>query len=149
MKDYIQLSTGEYYKSGMGVGEIWDEIGHTQFDIHFGVAGIKFDYALAQLVFTHLPWNSIRHCLYNVSSVMELSGELIAIFFEDDTGNTSVLQIPQEGGVTFMYKDPYHYNFQAFENLAQRTKLQVTYIGGSGHLRHQKMLMFPKVIENE
>ncbi|NJN97761.1 MAG: class I SAM-dependent methyltransferase [Anaerolineales bacterium] len=211
------LSTGEYYKPGVGVGEMWDEIGRLQFDFlykegllpshtlldigcgslrggihyiqyldkgnyygfdrssflitaaleieipsrnlemkmphlyirddfHFGVTTKKFDFLLAQSVFTHLTWNSILLCLCKASLVMHPDSKFYATFFENDSDIPGAIQIPQKEGLGFTYidRDPYHYEFSTFVDLARRSGLEVKYIGDWDHPRFQKMLLFTK-----
>ncbi|HVO68557.1 MAG TPA: class I SAM-dependent methyltransferase [Aggregatilineaceae bacterium] len=106
--------------------------------------GMEFDYALAQSVFTHLPWNSILRCLVNVQKVMKPRGEFYATFFEDRDGTHRISPIRHEvgGRVTYPDQDPYHYEFRVFEELAQRVDLEVRYIGGWNHPRDQVMMVF-------
>ena len=42
-------------------------------DFDFARFGARFDYALAQSVFTHLPWNSILRCLVEMQAVTRSS----------------------------------------------------------------------------
>ncbi|MDQ1686702.1 MAG: hypothetical protein QOC82_3439, partial [Frankiaceae bacterium] len=49
-----------------------------RFDASFGVS---FDYAIAVSVFTHLPLNYIRLCLYQVAKVMSPGGRFYATLF--------------------------------------------------------------------
>ena len=49
-----------------------------RFDVDFGV---RFDYAMAQSVFTHVSLNHIRLCLYRLAPAMEVGGAFYATFF--------------------------------------------------------------------
>jgi SAM-dependent methyltransferase len=106
--------------------------------------GIEFDYALAQSVFTHLPWNSVLRCLVNVQRALCSRGEFYATFFEDKDGTHRISPIRHEvgGRVTYPDQDPYHYEFSVFRELAQRVGLEVDYIGDWGHPRNQVMMVF-------
>lgn len=113
-------------------------------DLEFSEFGSSFDFAIAQSVFTHLPWNSILRCLYNVRRVLRPTGQFFATFFEDSDGThqvTSMLHTPG-GVVTYPDKDPYHYPFDVFAELARRTGLDTRYIGDWDHPRNQKMMGF-------
>lgn len=214
-KDY-KLSTGEMYYSGLGVGEMWNEIGQLQFnfltkngllpshvfldigcgslragvhlidylgegnyygfdqsaflitaaleyeipklnlqekhptlyirdDFHFSITNKKFDFLMAQSVFTHLTWNSILLCLRRASLVMHKNSKFYATFFENDTNDPASPCIPQiSGGYTYLDKDPYHYSYHCFEDLSAYCGLNVDYIGDWSHPRNQKMLLFTK-----
>ncbi len=106
--------------------------------------GITFDYALAQSVFSHLPWNSILRCLSNVQRVLKPDGKFYVTFFEDPDSTPNITPIYHEiGGITtYSDQDPYHYQFGVFEELARRTRLEVTYVGNWHHPRDQHMMVF-------
>lgn len=102
----------------------------------------KFDYAIAQSVFTHLPVNVIQRCLINIEKVLNPGGKFYATFFE--TENTFNEQpVHQSGGViTSLDKDPYHYHLSLFEYLIRDSSLKMQYIGDWQHPRNQKMICF-------
>jgi hypothetical protein len=115
-------------------------------DFDFSVFGVQFDYAIAQSVFTHLPWNSILRCLVNAERVLTHGGELFATFFEDPTGRHRTTRIVHDIGgiITYPDKDPYHYEFDVFLELARRVGLEVRYTGDWHHPRQQMMMVFVK-----
>ncbi len=108
--------------------------------------GVQFDYALAQSVFSHLPWNTILRCLANVQKVLKPGGKLYATFFEDPDGThyTTPIHHTIGGKVTYPDQDPYHYKFDIFAELGRRTNLEATYIGSWSHPRDQMMMVFTK-----
>lgn len=113
-------------------------------DFQFSEFGASFDFAIAQSVFTHLTWNSILRCLYNVRRVLNPDGRFFATFFEDSDGThqaSSILHSPG-GIVTFPDQDPFHYPFAVFADLARRTGLGAEYIGQWDHPRGQMMMAF-------
>lgn len=112
-------------------------------DFSFSSLQVKFQYALAHSVFTHLPLNSIIGCLTNIETVLSEGGEFYATFFEVPPGKSRFDPLSHPGGITtFFDKDPYHYNFTIFENLCSETGLKVEYIGDWNHPRNQKMMVF-------
>src|SRR5207245_141522 len=113
-------------------------------DFAFSTFGASFDYAIAQSVFTHLPWNRILRCLHNVRGVMAPSGKFFATFFEDSDGchQAASLTHGPAGIVTFPDADPFHYRFDVFIDLARRTGLTASYVGDWGHPRGQRMMCF-------
>lgn len=113
-------------------------------DFDFRVFGKRFEFALAQSVFTHLPWNSIQRCLSNVRDALTDRGRFYTTFFEDPDGTHRTTPIThQPGGITtHPDRDPYHYEFAVFEELADRIGLEVDYIGDWDHPRNQKMMAF-------
>jgi len=115
-------------------------------DFDFSVFGVAFDYAIAQSVFTHLPWNSILRCLVNAQKALKPEGRFYATFFQDKTGESRIspLTHPIGGRVTYPDRDPYHYEFDVFEELARRVGLKVDYIGEWNHPRDQMMMVFAR-----
>ncbi len=61
--------------------------------------GKRFDYALAQSVFTHLPMNLITRCLVNMDRVLLPGGVFFATFFENWNGKRYVGPLVQGDGV--------------------------------------------------
>ena len=116
-------------------------------DFDFDALHQKFDFAIAQSVFTHLPWNSILRCLVNIQKVLTPNGKFFATFFENDHPEKGMhLQpiIQSEEITTHMDRDPFHYEFDVFHDLAKRSGLMVKYIGAWKHPRNQKMMLFMK-----
>lgn len=104
-----------------------------------------FDFALAQSVFTHLPLNTIQRCLVNVSRVLRPDGRFFATFFEDPEGKSNLQPVNQGFVTTYMDRDPYHYQVDAFRWLCDGIDLEVEYIGDWGHPRNQRMLLFRRL----
>ncbi len=109
----------------------------------------KFDFALAQSVFTHLPLNSIIRCIMNIQKVLVQGGQFYATFFENPKGkfNLEPVMHPRVDGpkfATHFDQDPYHYDFETFKWICEGTSLKVEYIGDWNHPRDQKMLVFIK-----
>ncbi len=113
-------------------------------DFDFTVFGAKFDYAIAQSVFTHIPWNSILRCLVNIEKVLQRDGSFFVTFFEDKNGEHRTRTITHDPGgiVTYSDQDPYHYEFDVFEELAKRVSLKAHYVGNWNHPRNQMMMVF-------
>ena len=113
----------------------------------FGHIGGRFDYALAQSLFTHLPLNSVMVCLLGVEAVLREGGTFYATFFERPQGTRGLGAIEHEraDGPAIRTRpdaDPYHYGFDAFEWICEPTRLEPRYIGEWGHPRGQRMLAF-------
>ncbi|MGH2979760.1 MAG: class I SAM-dependent methyltransferase [Solirubrobacterales bacterium] len=110
-------------------------------DFGFERLGRRFDFALAQSVFTHLPLNSIMRCLVNVARVLEPDGRCYATFFENpDKRNLD----PVEQAMTesFYDADPFHYDVDTLACVCRGTGLELEYVGEWGHPRGQRMLLF-------
>ncbi|MBJ7381518.1 MAG: class I SAM-dependent methyltransferase [Acidimicrobiia bacterium] len=119
----------------------------TTFEVDFSE---KFDAGIAQSVFTHLPINSIWHCLSNVSEVLAPSGVFYATFFRGPEGPERFTPIQQpclEGRVsvrTFADENPYHYSPQDFARMCENLPLEIEDIGDWGHPRGQQMMAFKR-----
>ncbi|MEZ2301798.1 MAG: class I SAM-dependent methyltransferase [Microcoleus sp.] len=108
--------------------------------------GVQFDFAIAQSVFTHLPLNHIRRCLFELAKCIKQGGKFYATFFECSSDSVSILTTHQPGGIiTYMDSDPYHYQLQDFGWCIQGLPWTISYIGDWNHPRGQKMLLFTKV----
>jgi hypothetical protein len=74
--------------------------------------GLLFDFAIAQSLFTHLPFNFIRNCLARLGPAMRVGGRFYATYHAvPDDGDPA---LPQEHRGKFSYptRDPYHYKFR-------------------------------------
>lgn len=113
-------------------------------DFDFSRFDVLFDFALAQSLFTHLPWNSILRCLVQLQMVLASDGKFFATFFEDVEGvhkTSAITHVP--GDITTLPdSDPYHYEFSVFEDLAHRARLRVENLGDWNHPRAQRMMVF-------
>ncbi len=81
-----------------------------------------------------------------MQKVLKPGGKFYATFFEDPDGThyTTPIHHPVGGKVTYPDRDPYHYMFDVFEDLARRAELEVTHIGDWNHPRDQMMMVFTK-----
>ena len=109
----------------------------------------KFEYALAQSVFTHLPINSIINCVMKIDKALVPGGKFFATFFENKKGKFNLelvmhSQIDGPDSASYFDKDPFHYDFETFEWICEGTDLKATYMGNWNHPRDQKMLVFTK-----
>ncbi len=109
----------------------------------------KFDYALAQSVFTHLDLNNIIVCLIQIKKLLKTGGRFYVSFFESKKDIFELLPAKHHSTdnielLTYFNKDPFHYNFQIFEWISQKIGLNVDYIGDWNHPRDQKMMVFYK-----
>jgi hypothetical protein len=102
----------------------------------------RFDYVLAQSVFTHVPWNDIRLCLEQLCDVMEDRGLFFATYFELPDGTMSKSEITQQPGdvVTYPNMDPYHYRLSDFEHACRGLPWRIIHSGEWEHPRAQRML---------
>ncbi|SDN52625.1 class I SAM-dependent methyltransferase [Bacillus sp. OK048] len=112
---------------------------------HFQLFKNKFDFAIAQSVFSHLPLNVIQKCLVNMEKVLNPGGKFYATFFETKE-KFNDHPVKHSGGLTtYLDKDPYHYHLSLFEYLIKDSFLELEYIGEWGHPRNQRMICFHKM----
>jgi len=109
----------------------------------------KFDFAIAQSLFTHLYLNDIILCIMNLRTVLKDNGKFFATFFENPEGKFNLNQVNHKkldgpDSTTFFNKDPFHYDFDTFREICKNIDLDVKYIGDWNHPRNQKLLMFTK-----
>jgi hypothetical protein len=119
-------------------------------DFAFAALGRRFDYALAQSVFTHLPFTAVARCLENLSQVLMPGGRFYATFFEASDEGQERIVIPAWYEAYRRYYDQgcYYYSCERFRAAAQDVGLRMTYIGEWGHPRGQRMLCFTQVLES-
>ncbi len=137
----IEAGKKELFKKGANVGKQPDLRVTDRFDItQFGV---KFDYALAASVFTHLYANHIGRCLVEVKKTLAPGGKFFATIFVAPTP-LHLQPIPREPGgiITHFDLDPFHYSLVEMEMLAKFAGLSAKFIGDWGHPRHQQMMCF-------
>lgn len=107
--------------------------------------GIKFDYAIAVSLFTHLYMNHIVRCLAGVNQTLKPVGKFYASFFEAPyPAHFSPIKHSPGDITTNFDADPFHYSFPEMETLADEVGMGVELVGDWGHPRNQKMLCFVK-----
>lgn len=112
-------------------------------DFDFEYFDTKFDYALAQSVFTHLCSIDITRCLVNIDKVLKIGGRFYATFFEGPLGNSKK---QSSGIITFPHMDPYHQSIDFYMSILERGKLNLNIKRISWeHPRGQLMLEFTKI----
>lgn len=112
----------------------------TIFECDFGVT---FDFLLAQSVFSHLPLNHIRLCLYQTARVTQPGARFFATFFERPPQTSFDQSVKQKNTTTHPERDPYHYLPSDLEWAATSVApWRCHYIGDWGHIRGQQMMEF-------
>jgi SAM-dependent methyltransferase len=115
-----------------------------RFDCDFGV---KFDFAIAQSLFTHTPLNDIRLCLYRVAAQMTVGGRFFATFLEAEPGFPvdGVLDAGVEGKhAKYGERNPFWYWPSDLEWAASFSPWRFRYIGDWNHPRDQKIVEFTR-----
>jgi SAM-dependent methyltransferase len=116
----------------------------------FAKFGRKFDVALAQSVFTHIPLNNIHRCLVRMADALRPGGVFYATFLDNpgDPNDLSPIEFKQVGipnTITYPDRDPFRYHVRFFEDLIQGLPLKLEHIGEWGSPRGQSMLAFHRL----
>lgn len=124
-------------------------VANAEFD--FGHVAQPIDYAIAQSVFTHLPFNHIRHCLSRLLPHMATKGVFFATYFECPNDHPVVQSYPQAGAIngnpviTTGVNDPYHYRISDLEYAISGLNWRIEKINSFRHPRGQKVLKFVNI----
>ena len=116
-------------------------------DFEFRDLGETFDFAIAQSLWSHLPFNSIARCLTGVSRVLKPGGIFVATFFPNPGPRlrTEPVEASTTDGTvlkTHVDRDPYFYDPAIFPWLCEGSDLTCEYRGDWGHPRGQHLLVF-------
>lgn len=105
--------------------------------------GVRFDYAIAQSVFSHLPIRYLHACLKKIHGRMKPGGLFFATYFDCPPWHDFDTPLTHErGGVTtHPAQDPYHYRASEMVRAA-RSGWDVEWMGDWDHPRNQKMAIF-------
>jgi cyclopropane fatty-acyl-phospholipid synthase-like methyltransferase len=111
----------------------------------------KFDFAIAQSVFTHLPFNAIARCLAEMEGALAPGGRFYATFFANSGPRLRIdeIHLMRDGkelwpGWIRCDSDPYYYDPDIFRWVVEGSTLKYTYYGDWGHPADQKMALFTK-----
>ncbi|MEP6514482.1 MAG: hypothetical protein ABJA79_11475, partial [Parafilimonas sp.] len=100
--------------------------------------GVKPNFAIAQSLFTHLPPEIIKRCLFKLNGNLAPGGPFYATFWEADEERKNPEQ-PHDHGY-------FAYTIEQMRSFANPADWQMDYIGEWGHPRSQKMLRYtPKL----
>lgn len=105
-----------------------------------------FDAGIAQSVFTHLTFNSIRRCLETVAPKFRRGAVLYATYFHlppEQPAGSGIVREPG-GIVTYGHQDPYHYRVGDLAQAAAGAPWRLRDIGDWGHPRAQSMMAFER-----
>jgi hypothetical protein len=111
-------------------------------DFSLASLGQRFDWVLAQSLFTHLDLATIGRCLAGVAEVLGPGGRFYATFFEPELGRSGPTLHAPGGVVTYPDRDPFHYDFDVLDQAARGVGLRASNLGSWSHPRDQKMMLF-------
>ena len=114
-----------------------------RFDTDFGV---KFDFGIANSVFTHVSLNHIRLCMYRLDKVMAIGGSFYATYFvrKDSVPLDAIKATKRRGKGFFTEKNNYVYYQGDLRWAATWGDWDYTFIGEWGHPAHQQMAKYTK-----
>jgi SAM-dependent methyltransferase len=111
----------------------------------------KFDVALAQSVFSHLPFNAIMRCLTEIEAALVPGGRFFATFFANPGPRLRIDEMKmadaeKDGwpGRVRCDADPYYYDPDIFRWAVEGSSLACRLHGEWGHPGRQQMLVFTK-----
>lgn len=114
-----------------------------------GYFAMKFDYAIALSLFTHLPMNQIVRCLVETRKVLKPGGQFYATFFQAPySAYLSSLKHHPGDVITQYDADPFHYSLDEMKALAEFSGMSVELHEAWSHPRGQKMLRFCSMVRN-
>ncbi len=115
-------------------------------DFEFSRLPVKFDFAIAISLFTHISFNRIRTSLEKLHPKMNAGGKFYASYFQARSDQPTFLaQKHEKGGVvSFGDKDPFHYHASDLVCAAESLPWNAERIGDWGHPRDQMMMRFTK-----
>jgi SAM-dependent methyltransferase len=111
--------------------------------------GRKFDFGIAQSVFTHMPIQYLTACLMAVAPHFQPGGRFFVTVFLAPAAEADrpFKQVPGNI-VTLPDQDPFHTTLAALENVAsQAAGWTMSVIGDWRHPRNQQMLCFVRTAE--
>lgn len=113
-------------------------------EFNFEAFPLEFDFALAQSLFTHLPFNHLRLCLARLAGKMKIGGRFFATFFltPDDHPIGEPLKHAIGGVTTHAARDPYHYYARDIAYAAEGLPWRMILRGDWSHPRDQHMVEF-------
>lgn len=115
-----------------------------------GDFGVKFDFALAQSVFSHVSLNHIQLCLYRVGKVMKPGGIFFATFIErDSSAPIDTIFAADQPKPYYHERNAYWYHRRDLRWSANSGPWRFQYIGDWGHPGGQNMIKFTRLTEGE
>jgi len=78
------VNDGVHYELGKGIVKLKKPSFLYDSDFKFDSFGVKFDFALAQSIFTHASAEQIRTCMFNLTKVAGKEFKFLASFIEGD-----------------------------------------------------------------
>jgi SAM-dependent methyltransferase len=114
-------------------------------EFRFDLFQQTFDMAIACSLFTHLPANRIKLCMYRLAKVTRPGGRLFATYFEVPENHPFDEAFGRPQGIsTLAYKDPFHYQVLELRALTSGMPWRLEWSGEWNHPRGQSMAIFER-----
>jgi ubiquinone/menaquinone biosynthesis C-methylase UbiE len=142
--DLLEAGRREAKKAGIEGGYILTCSGNFSFGLPFGT---RFDFAIAQSLFTHLNLNEILLCLVELEKALKPEGRCYASFFTCAKGDYSktVQHFTDDNKIVntqAAFSRSIHYTFDQLQWAGEWAGLKCDYIGGWNHPRKQEMIVY-------
>jgi SAM-dependent methyltransferase len=113
-------------------------------DFRIAQIGQRFDFVLAQSVFTHIRLERIRECLARVVKAVRPGGAFFATYWRvpEDHPDGAEFRHARGGVITYPDKNNFHYKFSALAAAAEGLPWDVEDAGEWNHPRDQQMIVF-------
>jgi SAM-dependent methyltransferase len=136
------IRAGRQELAAAGLGERGADL-RVSSNFGFSAFGVRFRYAIAVSLFTHLYGNHIIRCLCEARQALSGDGRFYATFFEAPRPGYAADLTHTPGNVTtHLDSDPFHYSVDEITAYARSAGLHTHYVGEWGHPRGQRMLCF-------
>jgi len=110
--------------------------------------GVRFDYGIAQSVFTHMPIGRLDDCLRAIGPHFHIGGRFYATFFlVDETLVNRGVKHARGGIMSMPDRDPFHTTVNVVRAMCEGAGgWQMHLIGHWNHPRSQQIVRFTRVI---
>jgi homopolymeric O-antigen transport system ATP-binding protein len=103
-----------------------------------------FDFAVAESVFSSLPFNGVARCIASVVRRLQPTGRCYATWFENpDPANFEPIVRPN-GVTTYPDREPYHYSFSLVANVCEALSATVERVDGATPPGGESVLLFSR-----
>ena len=119
------------------------EIAHFLHSDTFDLGPISdtFDFAVADSLFSYLPFHSVARCIVSVVRKLKPSGRFYATWFENpDPTAFDPIRHPS-GATTYPDREPYHHPFDLIAAVCDAVGARVERVSVSGHPRGESVLV--------
>ena len=110
-------------------------------------APVRFDYALAEELFTQLSLNAVARCVAMVVRKLQDHGRFYVSYYENPEAEHFRPIIHPSGITTYPDAYPYHYDFKTLARVAEAVGARAERIGHWGHPRDLMMMVITRAAD--